>query len=92
MRILIATVQVPFIRGGAEIHAEGLRDALRRAIPVNSGGARQTLRRFAADARMVVVKHENPFVIRVLPPADALVSRTEVTIRDVFGLFFFPVR
>ncbi|HYJ89220.1 MAG TPA: glycosyltransferase family 4 protein [Pyrinomonadaceae bacterium] len=29
MRILIATVQVPFIRGGAEIHAEGLRDALR---------------------------------------------------------------
>ena len=31
MRILIATVQVPFIRGGAEIHAEGLRDALREA-------------------------------------------------------------
>jgi len=29
MRILIATSQVPFIRGGAEIHAEGLRDALR---------------------------------------------------------------
>jgi glycosyltransferase involved in cell wall biosynthesis len=28
MRILIATSQVPFIRGGAEIHAEGLRDAL----------------------------------------------------------------
>jgi len=27
-RILIATVQVPFIRGGAEAHAEGLRDAL----------------------------------------------------------------
>lgn len=31
MRILIATVQVPFIRGGAEIHAEGLRNALREA-------------------------------------------------------------
>lgn len=31
MRILIATVQVPFIRGGAEVHAEGLRDALRGA-------------------------------------------------------------
>lgn len=31
MRILIATVQVPFIRGGAEVHAEGLRDALREA-------------------------------------------------------------
>lgn len=31
MRILIATVQVPFIRGGAEIHAEGLRNALRDA-------------------------------------------------------------
>lgn len=31
MRILVATVQVPFIRGGAEIHAEGLRDALCRA-------------------------------------------------------------
>ena len=31
MRILIATVQVPFIRGGAEIHAEGLRDALRNS-------------------------------------------------------------
>jgi glycosyltransferase involved in cell wall biosynthesis len=28
MRILITTVQVPFIRGGAEIHAEGLRNAL----------------------------------------------------------------
>ena len=28
MRILIATTQVPFIRGGAEAHAEGLRDAL----------------------------------------------------------------
>lgn len=28
MRILIATAQVPFIRGGAEAHAEGLRDAL----------------------------------------------------------------
>lgn len=31
MRVLIATVQVPFIRGGAEVHAEGLRDALRDA-------------------------------------------------------------
>lgn len=31
MRILIATSQVPFIRGGAEIHAEALRDALRAA-------------------------------------------------------------
>ncbi len=31
MRILIATVQVPFIRGGAEIHAENLRDAIRAA-------------------------------------------------------------
>ncbi len=29
MRILIATVQVPFIRGGAEILAEGLQGALR---------------------------------------------------------------
>src|SRR5919108_6065289 len=29
MKILITTVQVPFIRGGAEILAEGLRDALR---------------------------------------------------------------
>ncbi len=28
MRIVIATVQVPFVRGGAEILAEGLRDAL----------------------------------------------------------------
>src|SRR5882724_295527 len=31
MRILIATIQVPFIRGGAEIHAEGLHAALRAA-------------------------------------------------------------
>ena len=31
MRILIATVQVPFVRGGAEVHGENLRDALRRA-------------------------------------------------------------
>jgi glycosyltransferase involved in cell wall biosynthesis len=31
MRILIVTTQVPFIRGGAELQAEGLRDALRRA-------------------------------------------------------------
>lgn len=31
MRILIATTQVPFIRGGAEYHAEGLRDAIRAA-------------------------------------------------------------
>lgn len=31
MRILITTTQVPFIRGGAEAHAEGLRDALRAA-------------------------------------------------------------
>ncbi|HEX7998757.1 MAG TPA: glycosyltransferase family 4 protein [Pyrinomonadaceae bacterium] len=29
MRILIATTQVPFIRGGAEAHAEGLLEALR---------------------------------------------------------------
>lgn len=28
MRILIATVQAPFLRGGAEAHAAGLRDAL----------------------------------------------------------------
>jgi glycosyltransferase involved in cell wall biosynthesis len=28
MRIVIATVQVPFIRGGAELHAEGLQKAL----------------------------------------------------------------
>jgi glycosyltransferase involved in cell wall biosynthesis len=31
MKILISTVQVPFVRGGAEILAEGLRDALRSA-------------------------------------------------------------
>ncbi len=31
MRILIATVQVPFVRGGAEILAEGLRHALLEA-------------------------------------------------------------
>jgi glycosyltransferase involved in cell wall biosynthesis len=31
MRILILTVQVPFVRGGAECHAESLRDALRAA-------------------------------------------------------------
>ncbi len=31
MRVLIATIQVPFVRGGAEIHAEGLRDALAAA-------------------------------------------------------------
>lgn len=31
MRILIATTQVPFIRGGAESHAEGLQQALRAA-------------------------------------------------------------
>lgn len=30
MRILITTSQVPFIRGGAEVHAENLRDALIR--------------------------------------------------------------
>jgi glycosyltransferase involved in cell wall biosynthesis len=29
MRVVIATVQVPFVRGGAEVLAEGLRDALR---------------------------------------------------------------
>lgn len=28
MRVIIATVQVPFIRGGAELHAEGLKQAL----------------------------------------------------------------
>src|SRR5205823_9782786 len=28
MRVVIATVQVPFIRGGAELHAEVLREAL----------------------------------------------------------------
>ena len=31
MRLLIATTQVPFVRGGAEILAEGLESALRRA-------------------------------------------------------------
>lgn len=31
MRVLVATVQVPFVRGGAEMHAEGLLDALRAA-------------------------------------------------------------
>ncbi len=31
MRILIATNYVPFIRGGAEIHAEGLQNALQEA-------------------------------------------------------------
>ena len=31
MRILIATTHVPFIRGGAEVHAEGLCDALQEA-------------------------------------------------------------
>lgn len=29
MRIILATVAVPFVRGGAEVHAESLRDALR---------------------------------------------------------------
>lgn len=31
MRVVIATVQVPFIRGGGEMLAEGLRDAVRAA-------------------------------------------------------------
>jgi glycosyltransferase involved in cell wall biosynthesis len=31
MRVLIATTQVPFVRGGAEIHAEGLLHALRES-------------------------------------------------------------
>jgi glycosyltransferase involved in cell wall biosynthesis len=31
MRVLLAMAQVPFIRGGAELHAEGLCDALRAA-------------------------------------------------------------
>jgi glycosyltransferase involved in cell wall biosynthesis len=31
MRVLIATVQVPFVRGGAEMHAEGLQAALAAA-------------------------------------------------------------
>ena len=31
MRVLIATVQVPFVRGGAEMHAEGLQAALMAA-------------------------------------------------------------
>ena len=31
MRIVITTAQVPFVRGGAEILADGLRDALRAA-------------------------------------------------------------
>jgi glycosyltransferase involved in cell wall biosynthesis len=31
MRVAIATVQVPFVRGGAELHAEGLQQALRDA-------------------------------------------------------------
>jgi glycosyltransferase involved in cell wall biosynthesis len=31
MRILLTTVSVPFVRGGAEFLAEGIRDALRRA-------------------------------------------------------------
>jgi glycosyltransferase involved in cell wall biosynthesis len=31
MRVLIATVQVPFVRGGAEMHAEGLQAALTAA-------------------------------------------------------------
>jgi hypothetical protein len=31
LRILIATVRVPFVNGGAEIHAEGLCRALREA-------------------------------------------------------------
>src|SRR5258708_33811416 len=31
MRILIATTHVPFVRGGAEMHADGLRQALRVA-------------------------------------------------------------
>jgi glycosyltransferase involved in cell wall biosynthesis len=29
MRVVVATVKVPFTHGGAELHAEGLRDALR---------------------------------------------------------------
>jgi glycosyltransferase involved in cell wall biosynthesis len=31
MRVVVVTVQVPFARGGAELHAEGLRDALQAA-------------------------------------------------------------
>ena len=31
MRLLIATVKIPFLRGGAELHAEGLLEALRAA-------------------------------------------------------------
>ena len=31
MRVLIATVQVPFVRGGAEVLAEGLLEAVTRA-------------------------------------------------------------
>src|SRR6186713_2810859 len=31
MKVAIATVQVPFVRGGGEILAEGLRDAIAQA-------------------------------------------------------------
>ncbi len=31
MRVAIVTTQVPFVRGGAEMHAEGLRDAIQAA-------------------------------------------------------------
>ena len=31
MRVVIATTQAPFVRGGAEIHAEGLQQALTAA-------------------------------------------------------------
>ena len=31
MQILIATTQVPFVHGGAEVHARSLLEALRRA-------------------------------------------------------------
>lgn len=56
MRVLVVTSQVPFIRGGAELHAEGLRDALRAeghqaevvAIPFKWYPPRQILGHMAA--------------------------------------------
>ena len=60
------------------------RDPRRRLVAINARRRWKRLRRLEPDTWMIVIKDERPRVIVVTRAVNAKVTRTEVTIRDVF--------
>lgn len=84
MRILLATTQVPFVRGGAEVLAEGLRDAL-----LASGHQTEIVAvpfKWYPPERIL----DNMLACRLLDLSEVCGNRTDLLIGLKFPAYYIP--